>query len=117
MLKQVLGQSKKLQKKVVPLSNMFSNRLDDFVNSFNKKDIICCHQIKNATSFQLSDTRRNKVIDHFKIEKRASEKNKVAGHSKIEEEVTKKNKVTSYSEIKEKIEDVNKDMSKVSFFY
>lgn len=42
MLKQAFGQKKELQEEFVPLFNMFSNKFDNFVNTSNKKDTICC---------------------------------------------------------------------------
>lgn len=36
-------QGKEQQKKVVLLSNLFNNKLDDFINNFDKKHIIYCH--------------------------------------------------------------------------
>lgn len=50
MFKKAFGQAKKMQKKVILLSNIFSNKFDDLVTSFDKEDIIYCHQTKNATS-------------------------------------------------------------------
>lgn len=96
---------------------MFSNRLDDLVNSFNKEDVIYHRQIKNATSPQLLGIRRNRVADYSKIEKWALGKNRVTSHSKIEEGVTERNKVINHFEIEEKIESANGNMSKVGFFY
>lgn len=40
MLKKRFGKSKKLQTKVVPASNFYSNRFDDFINSSKKKTVI-----------------------------------------------------------------------------
>lgn len=40
MLKQTFRRGEKLQEKVVLLSNLYNNKLDNFVNSFNKKNII-----------------------------------------------------------------------------
>lgn len=68
ILKQVFGQDKELQEEVILPSNAFRNKLDDFVISSNKKDIISGRQTKNATNPQLSGTGRNKVDGHFEIE-------------------------------------------------
>ena len=48
---------------------MFSNKLNDFVNSSNKKDVISNCQIKNATSPQLLAIGRDRVVGHSKPEK------------------------------------------------
>ena len=42
VLKQVFGRVEDLQKEVVPLSNVFSNRLDDLVNTSDEEDVINC---------------------------------------------------------------------------
>ena len=64
MLKQAFRQDEKLQEEVVLLSNAFSNRLDDLVNTSNKEDIISHRQTRNTTSLRLLDTGRNKVAGH-----------------------------------------------------
>lgn len=101
MLKQAFRQGKKLQKEIKPLFNIFSNRLDNLVNSYDEENIISHCQNRNATSPQLP----------------AIEKNRVAGHSKIEEGATERNRVTGCFEIKEEIESVNEDTFDVSFLY
>ena len=50
MLKQAFGQGKKLQEKVVLLSNSFSNRLDDLVDTSDKEDVISRRRTRNVTS-------------------------------------------------------------------
>ena len=55
-----------LDKKFIPLSNAYSNRLDNFINTSKKKDIISRCQTRNATSPQLSNIGRNGVAAHFK---------------------------------------------------
>lgn len=45
-LKQAFGQGKELQEKVVPLSNIFSTRLDNLINNSDNKNIINPHQKK-----------------------------------------------------------------------
>ena len=40
MLKQAFGLDKELQEEIMILSNIFSNRLDDLVNSSDEEDII-----------------------------------------------------------------------------
>ena len=64
MLKQAFGQGKELQEEVVLLSNAFSNRLDDFVDTSDKENVIGCRQTRNATSPQLPGTGRNRVAGH-----------------------------------------------------
>ena len=53
----------------MPLSNLFSNKLDDLINSSNKKDIINRRQNKNAINSQLLAIGRNKVINHSESKK------------------------------------------------
>lgn len=98
MLEQAFGQRKKLQKNLVPLFNIFSNRFDDFVHSSDNKNVISCLKKKTA-SRQLSVIRRNKIASNFEIEKVAAKKNKVA----------------SYFMIEKKIESANSDLSNVNF--
>lgn len=38
-------------KKYILLFNLFGNKLNNFVNNFNKKNIINCHLSKNVTNF------------------------------------------------------------------
>ncbi len=54
----------------MPLSNMFSNRLDDLVDSSDEEDVISCRQNRNATSPQLSATGRDRVAGHSEPEER-----------------------------------------------
>ena len=46
----MLKKSKELQEKIISLLNIFSNKFDNLVNSFNKEDFNSCHKNKNATS-------------------------------------------------------------------
>ena len=50
VLKQAFEQGKELQEEVVPLSNIFSDRLDKFVDSSDNKDLISRWQRRNTTS-------------------------------------------------------------------
>lgn len=68
-------QSKELGKKIVSLSNVFSNKFDNFVNSFDKKNVIYCCQTKNTTSW-LSNIGKNIVADYSKIKKKIESANK-----------------------------------------
>lgn len=53
------------------LSNIFSDKFDNFVNSSNNKDVISCRQKKNATNCQIPAIERNEVAGHFGIEKKS----------------------------------------------
>lgn len=59
-----------MQKEIVPLSNIFSNRLDDFVDNSNKEDVISCCQNWDATSPWLLAIEKNKVVGHSEIKKK-----------------------------------------------
>lgn len=84
----------------MPLSNIFSNKLDDLINISNKEDVISrCHQTRNMTSLQLPGIRRNRVANHYEMEEKA----------------IGKNGVTRYSKRGEEIEDINENISKISF--
>ena len=100
MLKQAFRQDKELQEEVVLLFNIFSNRLDELIDSSNNKDVISCRQKRNVTIPQLP----------------ATEKNRVAGHSGMEEGTAGWNKVASHSEMERGIKGVNSDLSDVRFF-
>lgn len=115
MLKQAFGQGEKLQEKVVPLFNVFTNRLDNFINTSNKKNVISHCQTRNVTSLWLPGTRRNKLAGYSEIEKGALRKNRVTSHFKIEKGATGRNEVAGYSEKGKRIEDINGDISEVSF--
>ncbi len=54
----------------MPLSNMFSNKFDDLIDSFNKEDIISHHQNRNAMNPQLLATGKNRVTTHSKLKER-----------------------------------------------
>ena len=95
----MFGENKEFQEEVVLLSNAYSNRIDNLIDSFDKENVISRRQSKNATNPRLSDTGGNRVASHFKIKERATKKYGVTGHSKK----------------RERMEDVNGDMSEVSF--
>ena len=59
-----------MQKKVVPLSNMFNNKVDDLIDSSDKKVVISHCQSRNATSPQLPAIERDRVAGHSKPEER-----------------------------------------------
>ena len=101
----------------MPLSNVFSSRLDDLVNSSDKKDVIRCRQIKNAISPELLRTRKNKIASYSKIKEETSGRNRVAGHSEMKKGATEKNRVASHLALEEEIKGANRNMFKVSFFY
>ncbi len=54
----------------MPLSNTFSNRLDDLVDSSDEEDVISRRQNRNATSLQLPATGRDRVAGHSEPEER-----------------------------------------------
>ena len=111
------------------LSNIFNNMFDDFVNSSNKKDDICCYQTKNVINFSLPSilksritknraSRRRRILGYSEIKKKALSKNRVADYSKTKETATRKNKVISYFEIEKNLENkTNKNMSKINFLF
>ena len=68
----------------MPLSNLFSDRLDDLVDSSDDKDVISRCQKKNATRARLPTIGSNGVISYFEIEEGATRRNRVAGHSGME---------------------------------
>ena len=115
MLKQAFGQGEDLQKEVVPLSNVFSNRLDDLVDTSDEEDVISRRQTKNATSPRLPGRGKNRVAGNYQMQEGASGRNRVAGYSKREERATGKNGVAGRSDREEKIKRANRDMSEVSF--
>lgn len=99
MLKQAFRQNKELQEEVVQLSNIFRDRLDDLVNSFDEEYVIIYHQRRNAISPWILAIERNRLADYFIIEKRATGRNRVVGHSRVEERAVRWNRVASHSEI------------------
>ncbi len=54
----------------MPLSNTFSNRLDDLVDSSDEEDVISRRRNRNATSPQLPSTGRDRVAGHSEPEER-----------------------------------------------
>lgn len=113
------------------LSNIFSNKLDDFVNSSNNEDIISHCQKRNTISPQLLVTERNgvashskieqgivgrnKVTSYYRIEKEVIGRNRVTGHSEIEKRSVVKNRIAGHFEIEPRIEITNGDLSDVRF--
>ncbi len=59
-----------MQEEVIPLSNTFSNRLDDLVDRSDKEDVISHRRNRNATSLQLPATGRDRVAGHSEPEER-----------------------------------------------
>lgn len=80
---------------------MFSNRLDDLIDSNNEKNVINRRQNKNATNPGLLAIERNGVTDQFEMEKRVIKKNGIIDHFQMEEEM----------------EDTNGNTSNIIFFY
>ena len=70
MSKQAFGQSEELQEEVMPLSNMYNNRLDNLVKSSNKEDVINYSLNKNTTSPQLLAIGKDKVAHHSELKER-----------------------------------------------
>lgn len=58
------------------LSNLFSNKLNNLVNSFEEENIISCHPGKNATSPQLLATKRNRVTSNSELDEGMEGSNK-----------------------------------------
>ena len=116
VLKQAFGQDEELQEEVVPLSNTFSNKLDELVNTSDKEYIISRYWNRNTPSLWMPGKGRNIVTGHFEIEEGALERNRVAGYFKMEEGATRKNRIAGYSERGEGIKGINKDMVEISFF-
>lgn len=106
-----------MQKEVVPLSNIFSNRLDNFVDNFNKEDVISHCQNWNATSPSLLAIEKNRVVSHSEIEKRVNKRNRFISYSKVKAGAIEKNRIICCSEIEKGIEVGKRDMFDVSFFY
>lgn len=52
------------------LSNLFSNRLDDHVDSSVKEGIISYYPSRNAISLSLPATWENRIVGNFKLDKR-----------------------------------------------
>lgn len=51
MLNQLFKKNKKLQKEFVPLSNLYSHKLDDFINNLEKKNVIW-KLVRNTIGFE-----------------------------------------------------------------
>lgn len=83
------------------LLNLFSNKLDNQVDSSDNKDMIPGFLIWNVISFQILTTRWNKNASLIKIDKYISE--------------TKRD--ISYSEIEKELRNTNEIMSDVKFLY
>lgn len=66
----MLKKSKELQEKIISLLNIFSNKFDNLVNSFNKEDFNSCHKNKNATSLWLLAIKKNRITGHFKLKEK-----------------------------------------------
>lgn len=62
------------------LSNILSNKLDDFVDNFDKEDVISCHQNRNAIIPQLPDTEMSRVAGYFGPEEGIKNTNRDMSH-------------------------------------
>lgn len=78
---------------------MYSNKIDDLIDSFKEEDFISRRQTRNTTSSQVSDTKKNRV----------------AGHSEMEEEATGRNRIAGQSEKGKRREGVYRNISEISF--
>lgn len=67
----------------MPLSNIFSNKLNYLDNSLDNKDIISRCQKRNTISPWLLATGRNRIVGYFKIKKGVAKRNRIANYSKI----------------------------------
>ena len=116
MFKQAFGQGEDLQEEVMPLFNVFNNRLDDLVDTSDEEDVISRHQTGNATSLRLLEKRKNRVAGNFQIQEGALGRNKVAGYSEREERATERNGIAGRSDKEEEMEGANRNMSEICFF-
>lgn len=57
------------------LSNLFSNRLDNLIDSSNEENIISCCSDKNATNPQLPAIWENEVTGDSKLDERMEDLN------------------------------------------
>lgn len=92
----------------MPLSNIFTDRLDDLVDSSNNKDVINRNHSEYATSPLPPAINRNGGADHCKIEEGVVRTNRVARYSVREEEAVRKNRVTGHSKKEEGNEERNR---------
>lgn len=83
-----------MQKKVIPLFNIFSNRLYNFDNSFKKDNIISHCQNRNVMSFELLAIKKNSIINLIKINENTLKRNRDVGHFEIKKKIKSINKVT-----------------------
>ena len=104
-----------MQEQVVPLSNVFNNKLDNFVNTSDDEDVISRRQTRNATSPQLPGRGKNRVAGNSQMQEGASRRNKVASHSERKKRATGRNGVAGRSDREEGMEGANGDMFEVSF--
>lgn len=58
----------------MPLSKLFSNRLDNFIHSSNKENVIGCRSDKKTTSFWLSAIQENRVAGNFELDEKILDK-------------------------------------------
>lgn len=68
VLKQAFRRGKELHEDVITLSHILSNKLYDFVDSFDRKDVISRYKNRNATSLRLSTIGKSKVVGHSELE-------------------------------------------------
>lgn len=104
-----------MQEEVLLLLNMLSNKFNDFVNTFNKQNIISRHQTRNAMSPLRPGTENNKVVGNSQIQKKL-QKNRVISYSKMKKRAIGKNGIAKYFKREKEMENTNGDISEVSFF-
>ena len=104
-----------LQKEIMLLSNLFSNKLDNLISTLNKEDVFSYCQTENAISSQWPGKKKNRVVGNSQMQEEALEKNRVTGHVERKERVKKKNEVIEHFERKEEIKNTNGNMFEVSF--
>lgn len=52
----------RLKKKVMLLSNLFIKKINNFIDSFDKKYVLPYHLTKNTISFQLLNIKKNSIL-------------------------------------------------------
>lgn len=106
-----------MQEKIVAFINMFSNKLNNLVDSSNEEDIISYSQNRDLTNFELLIIKRNCLICHIEMNKNALERNIIAGYDDIDDGILGKNRYASQSEIEEEMNNANGVTYDTSFLY
>lgn len=106
-----------MEEQVIPISNLFNNRFDDFVNSFDEEDIIIRHQNRDIISLGLLVIRRNSITSYTQIEKSTLRRNRDTGHTKMGKNTLRTNKDNNLSGIDKGMNSLNKVTFDVNFLY